>query len=59
MPELSHGSGTAPKTVGRWCQGSGYGVVGAVTTRELVTVAVDTCGLAKKAATAVAGRVPR
>ncbi|WP_255807061.1 hypothetical protein [Amycolatopsis sp. Poz14] len=37
----------------------GYGVVLAGTTRELVTVAVDTCDLAKKVATAVAGRVPR
>lgn len=34
-------------------------VVLAVTTHELVTVAVDTCDIAKKAATAIAGRIPR
>ncbi|MGV9294059.1 DUF3558 family protein [Amycolatopsis sp. NPDC003676] len=104
VPELSQKSGAAPKTVGRWCQGSGYGVIIsevdlkgyfgmfknpsvkpipditgypagtientdpgtrtcavilAVTTHELVTVAVDTCEIGRKAATAIAGRIPR
>ncbi|WP_409466155.1 DUF3558 domain-containing protein [Amycolatopsis sp. GA6-003] len=104
VPELSQKSGAAAKTVGRWCQGSGYGifisevdlkgyfglfknptvkpipdiagypagtievaapgastcaVLLAVTTHEVVTVTADTCDIGTKAATAIAGRIPR